>query len=91
MSLEAPEQAAVPVAHPIPRRYVALGLIVVAIVLLGALLVLRQVTGHPNNTAAVETFTPAPASIMASLAHIPATTTDAVGATPWPQPARSRH
>jgi hypothetical protein len=82
MSLEAPEQAAVTVAHPIPRRYVALGLIVVVIALLGALLVLRQVTGHPNNTAAVETFTPAPASIMTSLAHIPATTSDAVGATP---------
>lgn len=81
MSLEAPEQAAVTVAHPIPRRYVALGLIVVVIALLGALLVLRQVTGQ-TNTPAVETFTPAPASIMAALAHIPATTTDAVGATP---------
>jgi hypothetical protein len=81
MSIEAPEQAAVIVAHPIPRRYVALGLIVVVIALLGALLALRHTT-EPTNTPAVETFNPAPTSIMMPLTTIPASTSDAIGATP---------
>jgi hypothetical protein len=81
MSLDAPEHAAVTVAHPIPRRYVALGLIVVVIVLLGALIAIRDHTS-PTNTAAVETYAQAPASVMMPLTHIPAATSDAIGATP---------
>ena len=80
MSLDAPDRAAVTVSHHIPRRYVALGLIVVVIVVLGALLVLRH-NKNQTNTAAVETYTPAPPSIMDPLTHIPASTMNAAGAT----------
>jgi Domain of unknown function (DUF929) len=82
MSLDAPEPPAVPVVHhPIPRRYVVLGLIIVVIVLLGALIVIRD-HNPQTNTAATETVTPAPASTLDALTHIPASTTNAVGATP---------
>jgi hypothetical protein len=80
MSLDAPEQPTVTVVHPIPRRYVVLGLIVVVIILLGALIVIRD--HNPQTTNAVETVTPAPASTLAALEHIPASTMNAVGATP---------
>jgi hypothetical protein len=80
MSLTAPENSAVPVAHSIPRRYVALGLIVVAIILLGALVLIRH-----NNPAvgpvAAEQFTPAPTSLITAISHLPAQTVDTVGVT----------
>jgi hypothetical protein len=76
MSLDAPEHAAVTIAHPIPRRYVALGLIVVVVVLLGALIAIRD-NKTTTNTPAVETFSPAPASVLLPLSHIPAATIDA--------------
>jgi hypothetical protein len=81
MSLDAPEQPTVTVVHPIPRRYVVLGLIVVVIVLLGALIVIRDHNPQAN-TDATETITPAPASTLTALTHIPASTMNAVGATP---------
>jgi hypothetical protein len=82
MSLDAPEPPAVPVVHhPIPRRYVVLGLIVVVIVLLGALIIIRD-HNPQTNTADTETVTPAPGSTLTALAQIPASTTNAVGATP---------
>jgi hypothetical protein len=79
MSLDAPEHAAVTVAHPIPRRYVALGLIVVVIVLLGGLIVIRDNRAQ-TNTPAVETFTAAPDSVMVPLTHLPGAITNAAAA-----------
>ena len=73
------EPATVHVARPIPRRYVALGLIVVVIVLLGALIAIRG-SKPQSNTAAVETFNPAPASVMTPLTSMPTATINAVGA-----------
>jgi Domain of unknown function (DUF929) len=85
MSMDAPEHAAVHVAHPIPRRYVALGLVVVVIILLGALVAIRH-NKTQSNTPAVETFTPAPASVMEPLTHLPKATVNAVGASPSSDP-----
>ena len=67
MSLDAPEPAESPVVHTIPRRYVALGLIVIAIILVGALIVIRN-ADQTDDTSDVETITPAPASMLTSLA-----------------------
>ncbi len=83
MSLDAPEPAeSTPaestVVHTIPRRYVALGLIVIAIILVGALIVIRH-ADQTDDTSDVETITPAPTSMLTSLAHIPATVSNAVG------------
>ncbi|MGP0030244.1 MAG: DUF929 family protein [Acidimicrobiales bacterium] len=82
MSLDAaPAQAPAPVTgRTIPRRYLALGLIVVAILLVIALIAVRDDDAQ-NGTSTVETFTPAPVSIIAPLTHVPTTTADAVGAT----------
>jgi uncharacterized protein DUF929 len=85
MSIDAPEHAAVHVAHPIPRRYVALGLVVVVIILLGALVAIRH-NKTQSNTPAVETFTPAPTSVMEPLTHLPRTIIDEVGAGPAADP-----
>src|ERR1700677_4448472 len=62
MSLDAPEKADSPVVHAIPRRYAALGVIVLAIILVGALIVIRNHDNQANGTSDVETITPAPAS-----------------------------
>jgi hypothetical protein len=80
MSLDAPEKAESPVVHAIPRRYVALGLIVVAIILVGALVVIRN-ANQTNSTSDVETITPAPNAVMTALAHVPAPASAAVGVT----------
>jgi hypothetical protein len=80
MSPDAHEQAAVPVVHPIPRRYVALGLIVLAVILLAVLIVIRD-NGGQSPTATAETFTPAPSSLVDPLTRLPASTIDAVGVT----------
>jgi hypothetical protein len=79
MSLDAPEPAEPPVVHTIPRRYAALGLIVIAIILVGALIVVRHHVNQNNGTSDVETITPAPASVMASVSHIPTSISSAVG------------
>ncbi len=77
MSLDAPEPAESPVVHTIPRRYLALGLIVIAIILVGALIVIRH-ADQTDDTSDVETISPAPTSILTSLA-IPASVSNAVG------------
>jgi hypothetical protein len=80
MSLDAPEHAESPVVHTIPRRYVALGLIVLAIILVGTLIVIRN-ADQTDDTSYIETITPAPTSMIAMLAQIPTATIDAVGVT----------
>jgi hypothetical protein len=62
----------------IPRRYLALGLIVVAIILLGALVLVRDNSG-PSTTSTVETFNPAPSSLVSTMRSVPASVYDAVG------------
>jgi hypothetical protein len=76
MSLSAPEPA--PAPRQIPRRYLALGLIVVAIILLGALVIVRD-NFAPSTTSTVESFNPASSSLIASLASVPASVYDTVG------------
>jgi hypothetical protein len=76
----APLPAAGPHLHQIRRLYVALGLIVVALLLLGALIVIRQ-HDPATDTSNQETFTPAPSSLITSLAQIPSQISNAVGVT----------
>jgi hypothetical protein len=76
---ELPEPAEPPDVHTIPRRYVALGLIVLAIVLVGALILIRNVN-QSSTTSDIETITPAPSSMVTGLAQIPAAVVNAVGA-----------
>ncbi len=78
MSTSAPEPVSAPHARQIPRRYLALGLIIVAIVLLGALVIVRDNAG-PSSTSTVETFNAAPSSLVSTLASLPASAYDAVG------------
>jgi Domain of unknown function (DUF929) len=78
MSQPAPEPATAPALRHIQRRYLALGLIVVAICLLGALVLVRDISG-PSTSSTVETFSPAPSSLVSTLASVPASVYDAVG------------
>jgi hypothetical protein len=78
MSLPASEPASPTTLRHIPRRYLALGLIVVAICLLGALVLVRDNSG-PSTSSTVETFSPAPSSLVSSLASVPASVYDAIG------------
>src|SRR5580693_2862526 len=78
MSLPASEPASSTTLRHIPRRYLALGLIVVAIILLGALVLVRDNSG-PSTTSTVETFSPAPSSLVSTLTSVPATVYDVVG------------
>jgi hypothetical protein len=78
MSLPAPEPASTTTLRHIPRRYLALGLIVVAIVLLGALVLVRDNSG-PSTTSTVETFSPASSSLVSTMTSVPASVYDAVG------------
>jgi Domain of unknown function (DUF929) len=78
MSLDTPEHAEQPVVHTIPRRYVALGLIILAIVLVAALIVIRN-ANQTDDTSDTETVTPAPSSLITSLAQVPAASSAAVG------------
>jgi hypothetical protein len=80
MSLDAPEPAEPPVVHTIPRRYVALGLIVIAIILVGALIVVRH-AHQTDDTSDIETISPAPASMLTTIAQVPASASNAVGVT----------
>jgi hypothetical protein len=81
MSLDAPEHAEPPVVHTIPRRYVALGLIVLAIILIAALIVIRNHVNQTDGTSDVETITPAPASVITPVSHVPTSIASAVGVT----------
>ena len=78
MSLPATEPASTTTLRHIPRRYLALGLIIVAICLLGALVLVRDNSG-PSTTSTVETFSPAPSSLLSTIASVPASVYDAVG------------
>jgi hypothetical protein len=78
MSLDAPEHAESPVVHSIPRRYVALGLIVLAIILVGVLVLVRN-ANQTDTTSDTETITLAPTSMLTALAHVPASVSAAVG------------
>src|SRR5271156_3603806 len=78
MSLPASEPASPTTLRHIPRRYLALGLIVVAIILLGALVLVRDNSG-PSTTSTVETFSPAPSSLVSTMTSVPAPVYDAVG------------
>ena len=77
---QAPAPAPAPGLRHLPRRYLALGLIIVAIVLLGALVLVRDNSG-PESTSTVETFSPAPSSLVSSLASVPSSVYDTVGVT----------
>jgi hypothetical protein len=81
MSPDAHQQDAVHVVHMIPRRYVALGLIVVAIILLAALVFIRHDTNSNSPVTTAETFSPAPSSLIQSLAQVPAAASNTVGVT----------
>ncbi len=78
MSLSAPESATEPVVRMIPRRYVALGLIIVAIILLAALVFIRHDT-ISNQPTTAEVFDPAPTSLVQALAQVPASVANTVG------------
>ena len=73
-----PAPAPAPTLRQIPRRYLALGLIIIAIILLGALVLVRDNAG-PTSSSTVETFNPAPSSLIATVAAVPASVYDAVG------------
>jgi hypothetical protein len=78
MSMNAPEQADVPTVHAIPRRSVALGLVLAAIVLLTGLVVIRNHTVG-DQPADAEVFTPAPGSLVQSTTQVLASVFNAVG------------
>ncbi len=78
MSQSAYEPASAPALRQIPRRYLALGLIIIAIVLLGAVVLVRDNSG-PSSSSTVETFSPAPSSLIATVAAVPSSVYDAVG------------
>ena len=61
-----------------PRRYLALGLIIVAIFLLGTLILVRD---HytPTSSPTTEAFSPAPQSLLSTLHALPLSVFDAVG------------
>ncbi len=72
------EPATAPVPRQIPRRYIALGLIVVAICLLGVLVIVRD-RAAPSSSSTVETFSAAPSSLISTMASVPAAVYDTVG------------
>ena len=78
MSQPANEPAPAPALRHIPRRYLALALIIVAICLLGALVLVRDYSG-PSTSSTVETFSPAPSSLVATMSSVPGTVYDTVG------------
>jgi hypothetical protein len=76
MSQPTTEVASAPAVRHIPRRYVALGLIILAIVLLGALVIVRDNSSPSSST--VETFSAASSSLVSTL-DVPASAYDTVG------------
>ena len=78
MSQPATEPASAPTVRHIPRRYLALGLIIVAICLLATLILVRDNSG-PSTTSTVETFSPAPSSLVSTITSVPASVYNAVG------------
>jgi hypothetical protein len=72
------ETASAPSLRQLPRRYIALGLIMVAIILLGTLVLVRD-NFSPTSSPTTETLNPAPSSLVNTLASVPTTVYDAVG------------
>jgi hypothetical protein len=62
----------------LPRRYVAFGVIVVAIALLGTLVLVRD-TYSPPSSPTTETFNAAPSSLVNMVASVPPAVYDSVG------------
>ena len=77
MSQPPTELAPTPALRQIPRRYVALGLIILAIALLGTLVLVRDNTA-PGSSSTVETFSAAPSSLV-SMLDLPSSVYDTVG------------
>jgi hypothetical protein len=88
MSQPAPEFAPASPGRHIQRRYLALGLIIVAICLLGTVVLVRDNSG-PSTTSTVETFTPAPSSLISTVASVPGPVYDAVGVTSPANPVQA--
>ena len=91
MGQPAPEPAPTPPGRRhLPRRYLALGVIVVAICVLGALVLVRDNAGPPSSPT-IETFTPAPSSLVSSVTTVPTSLYDAVGITSPVIPVTAPH
>jgi hypothetical protein len=83
-----PAPASAPEAGPapssrirrLPRRYVAFGVIIVAIALLGTLVLVRD-NYSPPSSPTTETFNPAPSSLVNTIASLPESVYDTVGVT----------
>jgi hypothetical protein len=75
---DAPQDLAGPGLHQIRRRYVALGLIVLAAILLAALIIIRNGSNPPDSGDA-ETFSPASGTMLSAATQMPASITNAVG------------
>ncbi len=90
MTVPARELTSAPVGRRFPRRLVALVLIGLAIVLLGALVIQRDASG-PGSSSTVETFNPAPASLITSLGAVPAKVFDTVGTDSPSVPVEALH
>lgn len=82
--------AAVSTPRHIQRRYVALGLIIVAICLLGALVLVRDNSG-PSTSTTVETFNAAPSSLISSLASVPPSVFNTIGVSSPTNPVTPLH
>jgi hypothetical protein len=78
-----------PVLRQIPRRYVALGLIILAIALLGTLVLVRD-NSAPSSSSTVETFNAAPSSLV-SMLQLPASVYDTVGVSSPTNPVTPPH
>ena len=76
----APEAGPAPSApvHRLPRRYVAFGVIIMAIALLGTLVLVRD-NYSPPSSPTTETFNAAPSSLVSAVAAVPPAVYDAVG------------
>jgi hypothetical protein len=79
MSQPPTELASTPALRQIPRRYVALGLIILAIALLGTLVLVRD-NSAPSSSSTVETFNAASSSLV-SMLDLPSSVYDTVGVT----------
>src|SRR3974377_1821188 len=62
----------------LPRRYVAFGVIIAAIALLGTLVLVRD-NYSPPNSPTTETFNAAPSSLVSTVASVPSSVYDTVG------------
>lgn len=78
----APEAGSAPPSpvRRMPRRYVAFGVIILAIALLGTLVFVRD-NYSPPSSPTTESFNAAPASLVSAVASVPQSVSDAVGVT----------